>query len=132
MTPIEAAAKLLDRLDRLRAQSMSEQDREIAAGQLVIGAFEEFRSRGQQFYGWFDDAAQTEPTYKPPLGSPCPFCGMPVDDESDMRTHSLMYQTNEYAKRSYFYRTHRTCAETDPTHCAKDSFILDMIAFNND
>jgi hypothetical protein len=49
----------------------------------------------------------------------------------DVRTHCLMYQEG-CAKRSYFYRTHRTCAEADPTNAAMDGFILDMIRRNGD
>lgn len=84
----------------------------------------------QIFYGWFDDPTQTEPTYEPPRDAPCPFCGKPIYS-GDVRTHSLMY-AGQYAARSYFYRTHRTCAETDPTHTAMDGFILDMIRRNGD
>lgn len=87
-------------------------------------------SDGNKFYGWFDDADQTTPSYEPPRDAPCPFCGTAVHAE-DVRTHSLMYQ-GQYAARSYFYRTHRTCAQKDPTHTAMDGFILDMIARNGD
>lgn len=92
------------------------------------------RHRKQQlFYGWFDDADQQEPSYNPPLGGPCPLCGRHmVVMEQDVRTHSLMYQGKVYGKRSYFYRTHKTCAEKDPTHTAADGFILELIARNGD
>lgn len=92
------------------------------------------RQRDEQlFYGWFDDAAQTEASYSPPLGGPCPLCGKTMlVMEQDVRTHSLMYQGKVYGKRSYFYRTHKTCAEKDPTHTAADGFILDLIARNGD
>jgi hypothetical protein len=87
----------------------------------------------QLFYGWFDDADQTEPSYSPPLGGPCPLCGRNITLlVGDVRTHSLMYQSASYAKRSYFYRTHRTCAERDKTGTASDGFILEMIARNGD
>ena len=85
---------------------------------------------GNTFYGWFDDPEQPTPTYEPPRDAHCPLCGRAVHGE-DVRTHSLMYQ-GEYAARSYFYRTHRTCAEGDPTRTAMDGFILDMIARNGD
>lgn|ERR1700722_5487396 len=86
----------------------------------------------QLFYGWFDDADQTEPSYSPPLGAPCPLCGKKIAPMiGDIRTHSLMYQ-GAYAKRSYFYRTHRTCADRDETKTAADGFILDLIARNGD
>lgn len=80
---------------------------------------------GNVFYGWFDDPNQTEPTYEPPRDAPCPFCGLRVH-AGDVRTHSLMFK-GEYGPRSYFYRTHRTCADRDGGHAAMDGFILDMI-----
>jgi len=85
---------------------------------------------GNTFYGWFDDDAQTEPSYEPPRDAPCPFCGRRIHVD-DVRTHNLLYQ-GEYAARSYFYRTHRTCAEQDSTHTTFDGFILEMIARNGD
>ena len=86
----------------------------------------------QTFYGWYDDASQApdKPTFEPPRNAPCPFCGTPIHAEN-VRTHSLMY-TGEYAARSYFYRTHRTCAEADQTGTGMDGFILDMIKRNGD
>jgi hypothetical protein len=86
-----------------------------------------------QFYGFYDDATQpsNQPTYDPPHDAPCPFCGAKIT-ANDVRTHCLMYASDSYAKRSYFYRTHRTCAENDPTHTAMDGFILDMIERNGD
>jgi hypothetical protein len=85
---------------------------------------------GNVFYGWLDDPTQSVPSYDPPHNAPCPFCGLPVHAD-DVRTHCVMYQ-GQYAARSYFYRTHRTCAEKDPTHTAMDGFVLDMIARNGD
>ena len=85
---------------------------------------------GNIFYGWFDDRGQERPTYEPPRDAPCPFCGHAVHAD-DVRTHNLMYE-GVYAARSYFYRTHKTCAETDPTHTAMDGFILNMIERNGD
>lgn len=84
------------------------------------------------FYGWYDDAAQSSmsPTYDPPKDSPCPFCGTDLRSD-DVRTHSLMYAEG-YAKRSYFYRTHRTCAEADSSGLGMDDFIFNMIRRNGD
>jgi hypothetical protein len=82
------------------------------------------------FYGWFDDPSQPHPTYEPPRDAPCLFCGLSIESD-DVRTHSLMYQ-NEYAARSYFYRTHRTCAEKDSSHTSLDGFILEMIRNHGD
>jgi hypothetical protein len=81
-------------------------------------------------YGWFDDHDQAEPTYEPPRDAPCLFCGSAVHI-GDVRTHNLMY-SGQYAARSYFYRTHRSCAETDPSHTAMDGIVLDMISRNGD
>lgn len=82
------------------------------------------------FYGWFDDASQEKPTFDPPHNAPCPFCGKRILG-NDVATHSLMYR-GEYAARSYFYRTHRTCADGDASRTAMDGFILDMIKRNGD
>lgn len=85
----------------------------------------------QTFYGWFDEPAQTEPTYSPPLGGACPLCGRLMASGQEIKTHSLMY-VGEYAARSYFYRTHKQCAENDPSHTAADGFIFDLIKRNGD
>lgn len=85
------------------------------------------------FYGWFDDASQGwqgKPSFDPPHDAPCPFCGTKICAE-DVRTHSLMYQ-GEYAARSYFYRTHRTCDEAAVSGTSMDDFILDMVKRNGD
>lgn len=100
----------------------------------------------QIFYGYFEsNEPDAQPEYDPPHDAPCPFCGRPVTAD-DVRTHSILYTDGfsakddgeivavqkAYAARCYFYRTHRTCSETDPTHTAMDGFILDMIARNGD
>jgi hypothetical protein len=77
-------------------------------------------------YGWFDDASQGEPSHEPPHDAPCLFCGCKISAD-DVRTHSLMRQ-GQYAPRSYFYRTHRSCAERDRGKSEMDGFVLDMIA----
>lgn len=86
----------------------------------------------QTFYGFYEHPEQPvdQPTFDPPHDGPCPFCGKPITDD-DVRTHSLMYAAAAYAKRAYFYRTHRTCAEKEPD-TAMDDFILDMIRRNGD
>jgi hypothetical protein len=85
---------------------------------------------GNAFYGWFDDADQTRPTYEPPRNAPCPYCGNAISAD-DVRTHSLMYN-GEYAARSYFYRTHRTCADQVSPGESADGIVLNMIARNGD
>lgn len=82
-----------------------------------------------QFYGWFDDATQQKPSYEPPRDAPCLFCGSKIGPD-DVRTHSIMMEAPQYAKRSYFYRTHRTCAEKSGRN--NDDFIFEMIARNGD
>jgi hypothetical protein len=64
-----------------------------------------------RIYGWFDDSDQIDPTCEPPRDAPCLFCGLPIY-AADVRTHAILHR-GEYAARSYFYRTHRTCAEKD-------------------
>ena len=78
-----------------------------------------------RIFGWFDDSAQTEPSHDPPYDAPCLFCGYVIDAD-DVCTHSLM-NAGEYAARSYFYRTHRTCADRMGS-TAMDGIVLDMIA----
>lgn len=87
--------------------------------------------RDNQFYGWYDDASQARenPTYDPPHDTACPFCGFKITSD-DVRTHSLMYVAPSYAKRCYFYRTHRTCDEA--SSAGMDDFILEMVARNKD
>jgi hypothetical protein len=84
----------------------------------------------QIFYGYFDDDSNV-PVYDPPHDAPCPFCGKLVTPD-DVRTSALMFAENVYAKRSYFYRIHRSCAERDGTTKGMDGFILDMIRRNGD
>lgn len=86
----------------------------------------------QTFYGWYDDAGQPvhKPSFNPPFDAPCPYCGKPILPD-DIRTHSLMMRDG-YAKRSYFYRTHRSCDDSDPNGFDADAFILGMISRNGD
>jgi hypothetical protein len=83
------------------------------------------------FYGWYDDASQApdQPTYDPPHDAPCLFCGLKITGD-DIRTHSIMLVESTYAKRCYFYRTHRTCDEQEPSKM--DAAIWEMIARNGD
>lgn len=85
----------------------------------------------QVFYGWFENLQDETPAYSPPRDAPCPFCGKPISAD-DVRTHSFMYASGGYAERSYFYRTHRTCAEASVSPTAMDGFILNMIERNGD
>jgi hypothetical protein len=99
-------------------------------GKVLLGLLQGWKMSDNAFYGWFDDARQQAPSYDPPHDAPCPFCGLPLSAD-DVRTHSLIHQ-GEYAARSYFYRTHRTCAQQDKTRTAMDGFILSMIERNGD
>ena len=81
------------------------------------------------FYGWFDDAGQTTPTSDIPDDGPCLFCGRPIT-ATDVRSYAIM-PVKDYARRSYFYRTHRTCAVKWPDK-SMDEFIFDMIDRNGD
>lgn len=85
----------------------------------------------QIFYGYFESTEPgAKPEYDPPRNAPCPFCGKPIIP-NDVQTPSLMYAGESYAKRSYFYRQHKSCAEKfAPLNM--DDFILEMIARNGD
>lgn len=80
-----------------------------------------------QFYGWYDDASQgvRSPTYDPPHTGPCLYCGCAISGK-DIRTHSMMFASG-YARRSYFYRTHKSCAVKDDSGTAVDEY-----RFSND
>lgn len=74
--------------------------------------------------GWFDDTDQSAPSSDPPRDGACMLCGAQLVSD-DVRTHSLMYR-GEYAARSYFYRTHRTCGDIAGL-LAADGVVLDII-----
>ena len=84
----------------------------------------------QKIYGFFEDFSEV-PAYNPPRDAPCLFCGNEIE-RGNVRTHSLMYTESSYAKRSYFYRTCRTCAESDPSGTGRDDLVLEMIKRNGD
>jgi len=85
---------------------------------------------GNVVYGWFDDPGQIQPTYDPPRDAPCLYCAHPIHAD-DVCTHSISF-VGEYAARSYFYRTHRSCADTDQTRTALDGFVIGLIQRNGD
>lgn len=90
-------------------------------------------AQGNLIYGWYDDEDQPKehPTSAPPLDATCPLCGHAITMD-DMRTHSIMSLSDpRHLRRSYFYRTHRTCAEAAP-ETAADDIVLAMIARNGD
>ena len=82
-----------------------------------------------RLWGWFDDATQKVPTYDPPYDAPCPYCFAPLTPD-DVRTVCIMHQAPSYAKRSYFYRVHRTCHTlvSLEENNAMDGRIFDAIA----
>jgi len=86
----------------------------------------------EKLYGWYDRADQPvdQPTYNPAFPGMCLFCGTATTEE-DVRTHSIMPMG---AKRSYFYRTHRTCHETasDEQRNHIDGIVFDSIAHHGD
>jgi hypothetical protein len=86
----------------------------------------------ERMYGWYDRVDQPieQPTFNPSFPGPCLFCGTDTTEE-DVRTHSLMPLE---AKRSYFYRTHRTCHEAAPDdqRNAIDGVVFDSIAHHGD
>lgn len=75
-------------------------------------------------FGYFDDPAQTEPTYDPGLEIDCPVCHKPL--ATPYKTISLMVPGDD---RSYFYRTHRACYAnlTLEQETELDSLIIDAV-----
>lgn len=86
----------------------------------------------ERIYGWYDRADQPVdmPTFNPSFPGPCLFCGIPTTEE-DVRTHSIMPLDG---KRSYFYRTHRTCdaAASEAQRVAIDDVVFEMIEHHGD
>jgi hypothetical protein len=86
----------------------------------------------ERIYGWFDSADQhpDQPTFTPSFPGICLFCGE-LMSPADVRSHALM--PFPY-KRSYFYRTHRTCHEaaTEQQRRDIDRVVLDSISHNGD
>lgn len=80
-----------------------------------------------RLWGWFDDSDQIDASYDPPHNAPCPYCFSPIVS-SNVRTISLMWAGPHYAKRSYFYRAHRTCCEEAGDADNMDGRIFDAIA----
>lgn len=89
----------------------------------------------QQIYGFFEHPGATTPDYDPPLDAPCLYCGEQLR-ANDVRTHSVMAVEASYAKRSYFYRTHRTCDDAFAAPPGRSDpildIVLDMIGRNGD
>ena len=86
----------------------------------------------ERIYGWYERSDQPidQPTYNPAFPGVCLFCGG-LTSEEDVRTHSLMAVN---ARRSFFYRTHRTCHESanDEARNAIDGVVIDSIDHNGD
>lgn len=78
-----------------------------------------------RIYGYFTDAAQTEPVFNPGVGVPCPICANELD-AINVRTVSLMVPGDS---RSYFYRVHRSCHEplTEEERIRVDGVLIDAI-----
>lgn len=58
--------------------------------------------------GYFDDPSQTIPAFDPGADAGCAICGGHGLTNDNCRTHSIMLPGTG---RSYFYRTHRACAD---------------------
>jgi hypothetical protein len=61
-----------------------------------------------EYFGYYDEPTQSEPTYDPWNKAPCLICGNRMDDD-DVRTISLIPAETDPQPRIWFYRVHRTC-----------------------
>lgn len=62
-----------------------------------------------EYFGYFDDPSQIEPTYDPGQNAPCLICGKPWMPGT---VHITIFATWDETKQKdtcYFYRFHRTC-----------------------
>jgi hypothetical protein len=87
-----------------------------------------------RLWGWYDDSTQSRPSYDPPHDAPCPYCLAPLTAD-DVRTICVVLAEPVYAKRSYFYRTHRTCDDAAKARgevTSMDGRIFDAIGKTGD
>lgn len=71
--------------------------------------------------GYFDYPGQEIPTYDPPHDGPCIVCGESLNNP--MKTISLSRADVEFP-RSYFYRAHKVCYESDPRKADEIAFTI--------
>lgn len=76
---------------------------------------------GHPYLGFYSSPGQTEPAYDPPHNGPCIACNIPLN--IPVKTVSLMPEDAD--GRSYFYRAHKSCYETNPK--AADAIAMEMI-----
>lgn len=79
----------------------------------------------KEILGYYDSADQPkdQPTVDPWPNAECPYCSR-IISEFDCRTHSFMNE--KHRRRSWFYRTHKTCDE-NTTQQQRDE-LFDKIA----
>jgi hypothetical protein len=83
-------------------------------------------------FGWFGDAAQTEPEHDPGPDAPCPICGHSVGRHSldnPIKTISLMVEDPAKRRNSFFFRAHKRCWEmvSDHERSMVESSLIDHI-----
>jgi hypothetical protein len=83
-------------------------------------------------FGWFGDAAQTEPEHDPGPDAPCPICGHSVGRHSvdnPIKTISLMVEDPAKRRNSFFFRAHKRCWEmvSDHERSMVESALIDHI-----
>lgn len=76
----------------------------------------------KSIYGYFDDTSNV-PAVDPGLDIDCPICEMPLSEP--MCSPSFMVEGD---KRSYFYRAHRACYDSNPDLVSEiEGVIVDAI-----
>lgn len=83
-------------------------------------------------FGWFGDAAQTEPEHDPGPDAPCPICVHSVGRHSldnPIKTISLMVEDPAKRQNSFFFRAHKRCWEmvSDHDRSIVESALVDHI-----
>jgi hypothetical protein len=83
-------------------------------------------------FGWFGDAAQTEPEHDPGFDAPCPICIHPVGRHSvdnPIKTISLMVEDPAQRRNSFFFRAHKRCWEmvSDHERSMVESSLIDHV-----
>lgn len=83
-------------------------------------------------FGWFGDAAQTEPEHDPGFDALCPICIHPVgrhSEDNPIKTISLMVEDPSKRRNSFFFRAHKRCWEMVSDHERRmvESSLIDHI-----
>lgn len=74
----------------------------------------------EQMFGYFDEAGQTEPTYRPGPETPCVACGEKIEGQ---RFSTSFMVPGDW--RCYFHYTHKDCSRDMEAVAAAEGWMID-------